>query len=96
MRTRPGGLDGQLNVWDWERFFSSWDSLGGSLLPPSVLAEAIPGDSPPSAREEVVGKDSCSQGVIVPPSHNPQQVCDLLSHLAYTKSGASLPDTCMS
>lgn len=38
VQTRPGGLD----VWDWERFVSSWDSLGGTLLPPSVLAEAIP------------------------------------------------------
>lgn len=38
VQTQPGGLD----VWDWERFVSSWDSLGGSLLPPSVLAEAIP------------------------------------------------------
>lgn len=37
-QTRPGGLD----VWDWERLVSRWDSLGGSLLPPSVLAEAIP------------------------------------------------------
>lgn len=90
MRARPGGLD----VRDWERFSSSWDSLGGSLLPPSVLAEAIPGDSPPSAREEEVGKDSCGQGAIAPPSRNPQQVCNLLSHLAYTESGTSLPDIC--
>lgn len=95
MRTQPGRLDEHLDVWGWERFFSSWDSLGRSLLPPSVLAEAIPGDSPPSAREEMVGKDGCSQGVIVLPSHNPQQVCDLLSQLAYTESEASLPDICM-
>lgn len=43
----------------------------------------------------MVGKDRCSQGAIVPPSHNPQHVCDLLSQVDYTKSGASL-DICMS
>lgn len=46
-------------------FSFSWDSLGGSRPPPSVQAEAIPCDSPPSARDEVIGKDSWSDCTII-------------------------------